>query len=136
MAAAQIGYDDLAVTYFRETLFVDLADTHGNANDGVHVASAGGVWGTIAFGFAGLFDSGTALQFTPSLPSAWEGVRFRMQRHGARMLVELDADGCTVTALDGPPVPLHVEEDGAMRTVQIEAGSTQRIPRVRLPAPT
>ena len=136
MAAAQIGYDDLAVTYFRETLFVDLADTHGNANDGVHVASAGGVWGTIAFGFAGLFDSGTALQFTPSLPSAWEGVRFRMQRHGARMLVELDGEGCTVTALDGPPVPLHVEEDGEMRTVQLEAGSSQRIPRVRLPAPS
>ena len=136
MAAAQIGYDDLAVTYFRETLFVDLADTHGNANDGVHMASAGGVWGTIAFGFAGLFDSGTALQFTPSLPSAWEGVRFRMQRHGARMLVELDGEGCTVTALDGPPVPLHVEEDGEMRTVQLEAGSSQRIPRVRLPAPS
>ncbi|MGH9271514.1 MAG: glycoside hydrolase family 65 protein, partial [Ilumatobacteraceae bacterium] len=137
MAAAQIGYDDLAVTYFRETLFVDLADTHGNANDGVHVASAGGVWGTIAFGFAGLFDSGTELHFTPSLPAAWEGVRFRMQRHGARMLVELDGDGCTVTALDGPPVPLHVEDEhGTAHTVQLEAGSSQRIPRPRLPAPT
>ena len=42
MAAAQIGYDDLAVEYFREALFVDLADTHGNASDGVHVASCGG----------------------------------------------------------------------------------------------
>ncbi len=137
MAAAQIGYDDLAVTYFRETLFVDLADTHGNANDGVHVASAGGAWGTIAFGFAGLFDSGTALQFTPSLPAVWEGVRFRMQRHGARMVVELDGEGCTVTALDGPPIPLHVEdEDGTVRTVQLEAGASQRIPRLRLPAPS
>ena len=135
MAAAQIGYDDLAVTYFRETLFVDLADTHGNANDGVHVASAGGVWGTIAFGFAGLFDSGTALQFTPSLPSVWEGVRFRMQRHGARMLVELDGEGCTVTALDGPPIPLHVEEDGERAHRAAGGRSSQRIPRLRLPAP-
>ena len=105
MAAAQIGYDDLAVAYFRETLYVDLADTHGNASDGVHVASAGGVWGTIAFGFAGLFDSGTALRFTPSLPSAWECVRFRMQRHGARMIVEIDADGCTVTRRRRPTDP-------------------------------
>ncbi|MGI9051248.1 MAG: glycoside hydrolase family 65 protein [Ilumatobacteraceae bacterium] len=136
MAAAQIGYDDLAVTYFRETLFVDLADTHGNANDGVHVASAGGVWGTIAFGFAGLFDSGTSLQFTPSLPAAWEGMRFRMQRHGARMIVELDADGCTVTAIDGPPIPLDLCEGDERRTVLLEPGNTQRIPRVRLPAPT
>ena len=107
MAAAQIGYDELAVSYFREALFVDLADTHGNASDGVHVASTGGVWGTIVFGFAGLFDSGTALRFTPSLPSTWERVTFRMQRHGARLLVELDADGCTVHVLDGPPVPIE-----------------------------
>ena len=103
MAAAQIGYDELAVEYFREALFVDLADTHGNASDGVHVASCGGVWGTIAFGFAGLFDTGTALRFTPSLPSRWEGVTFRMQRHGSRMLVELDADGCTVDGARRPP---------------------------------
>jgi alpha,alpha-trehalose phosphorylase len=137
MAAAQIGYDDLAVVYFRETLFVDLADTHGNASDGVHVASAGGVWTTIAFGFAGLFDSGTALQFTPSLPAAWEGVRFRMERHGARMIVELDAGGCTVTVLSGPPVPLSVPDDsGGMSTVTVEPGSSQRIPRTSLPVPS
>ena len=30
-----------------------------------------------------------------------------MQRHGSRMRVELDADGCTVTVLDGDPVPIH-----------------------------
>ena len=40
-AAAQIGYGDLAVQYFREAMFVDLADLHGNARDGVHVASTG-----------------------------------------------------------------------------------------------
>ena len=133
MAAAQIGYDELAITYFRETLFVDLADTHGNASDGVHVASAGGVWGTIAFGFAGLFDSGTALRFMPSLPSVWEGVRFRMQRHGTRLIVELDAEGCTVTVVDGPPIPLDILDGTERRIVHVSPGSSQRIPRVPLP---
>ena len=32
---------------------------------------------------------------------------FHVQRHGSRMRVELDADGCTVTVLDGDPVPIH-----------------------------
>ena len=127
MAAAQIGYDELAVSYFREALFVDLADTHGNASDGVHVASTGGVWGTIVFGFAGLFDSGTALRFTPSLPSVWERVTFRMQRHGARLLVELDADGCTVHVLDGPPVP--IESSDRSSVVRVEPGESHRINR-------
>jgi alpha,alpha-trehalose phosphorylase len=133
MAAAQIGYEEVALDYFREALFVDLADTHGNADDGVHVASAGGVWSTIAFGFAGLFDSGTALRFAPRLPSAWESMTFRMQRHGARLIVELDAGGCTVTVVDGPPVPLDIIDGDERRVVVVAPGSAQRIPRVELP---
>ncbi|MET0579701.1 MAG: glycosyl hydrolase family 65 protein, partial [Ilumatobacteraceae bacterium] len=129
MAAAQIGYDELAMEYFREALFVDLADTHGNANDGVHVASAGGVWGTIVFGFAGLHDHGTALRFSPSLPSVWQGVTFRMQRHGSRMTVELDADGCTVTVIDGPPVPIEVRDGATVTIARVPAGSSHRVPR-------
>jgi len=132
IAAAQIGYDDLAVEYFREALFVDLADTHGNASDGVHVASAGGVWGTVAFGFAGLFDTGTCLRFTPSLPSAWEGVSFRMQRHGSCLLVEIDADGCTVTVLAGAPVPIDLGTDTTPDIAHVAAGTSQRIARIPL----
>lgn len=108
MAAAQIGYEDLAMRYFREALYVDLADLHGNTRDGVHVASCGGVWGTIAFGFAGLFETGTALSFDPILPPTWDAVTFRVQRHGSRLRVDLDHEGCAVTVLDGDPVPIHV----------------------------
>ena len=104
MAAAQIGYDDLAVDYFREALFVDLADTHGNASDGVHVASCGGAWGTIAFGFAGLFDAGTALRFSPSLPSRWEGIVVPHATPRRRSCASsIDADGCTVDGARRPP---------------------------------
>ena len=85
-------------------------------------------------GSPGCSTAGTALRFTPSLPSVWEGVTFRMQRHGARMIVELDADGCTVTAVDGPPIPLDILEDGERRVVQVEPGQSQRIPRVVLPS--
>jgi alpha,alpha-trehalose phosphorylase len=128
MAAAQIGYDELAVEYFREALFVDLADTHGNASDGVHVASCGGAWGTIVFGFAGLYDLGTAVRFTPSLPSRWEHVSFRIRRHGSRLLVELDREGCTVTVLDGHPVP--IEERARGPVVHVGVGDSYRIPHV------
>jgi len=103
-----------------------------HAAGGVHVASAGGVWGTIAFGFAGLFDSGTALQFTPSLPSAWDGLTFRMQRHGSRLRVELSHDGCTVYVLDGPPVPIDTAQGEQAKVVMVEPGGSQFIPAVHL----
>ena len=130
LAAAQIGYEDLAVEYFREALYVDLADLHGNTSDGVHIASAGGVWGTIVFGFAGLFDSGVALQFSPRLPREWDGITFRVQRHGSRILVDLDPEGCTVTVLDGALVP--VLDDSGSR-VDLAPGDSIRISRVELP---
>jgi alpha,alpha-trehalose phosphorylase len=108
MAAAQVGYRDLAVRYFREALYVDLANLHGNTRDGVHVASTGGVWGTVAFGFAGLFETGTALSFDPILPAEWGSLTFRIERHGSRLRVALEPDGCTVSVVSGAAVPIHV----------------------------
>jgi alpha,alpha-trehalose phosphorylase len=158
IAAAQIGYSDVAVRYFREALYVDLADLHRNTRDGVHVASCGGVWGTVAFGFAGLFETGTALSFDPILPEEWAGLTFRLQRHGSRLRIDLDPSGCTVTVLSGAAVPIHVtagftglspqpsepeestpargtgEADGSDRVTLVEAGqslfiaSTKRAP--------
>ena len=92
------------------------------------MASCGGTWGTVAFGFAGLFDAGAALRFTPSLPSRWERISFRMQRHGSKLLVELDHDGATVTVLDGHPVPIEDGPRGAV--VHIDVGESHRIPRL------
>jgi alpha,alpha-trehalose phosphorylase len=164
-AAAQIGYGDVAVDYFREALFVDLADLHGNTRDGVHVASCGGVWGTIAFGFAGMYETGTAMSFDPKLPDRYERMSFHVQHHGSRMQIDLDSDGCTITVTEGDPVPIHttpgwtgltpepagreaitgtLEEappphgpDGDVvdRVVLVEAGQSIRIPTARTPAP-
>ena len=85
-------------------------------------------WGTIAFGFAGMYDSGTSLRFTPQLPSGWEGITFRLQRHGSRMVVDLDRTGCTVTVIDGNPVPIEDGPRGAV--VHIDVGESHRIPRM------
>lgn len=129
-AAAQIGYDDLAVEYFRQALFVDLANMHGNTEDGVHIASAGGVWTTIAYGFAGMFDTGAALSFAPHLPPAFDGISFRLQRHGSRLQVDLDHDGAVLTVLSGPPVPIVDGDDH----FELTAGTPRRIARTEFAA--
>ncbi|MBA2385846.1 MAG: glycoside hydrolase family 65 protein, partial [Acidimicrobiia bacterium] len=125
----QIGYESLALDYFREALFADLADIHANTTDGVHIASAGGAWGALVFGFAGMTDSGVALRFTPSLPKGWDGFEFRITRHGSRMSVDVDREGCVVTVLSGPPVPVM---DGDQQ-VHVDEGTSYRIPAMKLP---
>ena len=51
--AAEVGYHEAALDYFHQALYVDLHDLHGNTVDGLHVASAGGVWSTLVHGFGG-----------------------------------------------------------------------------------
>jgi alpha,alpha-trehalose phosphorylase len=107
--AAEVGYQDLALEYFMHSLFVDLADLHNNAADGVHVASAGGVWSSLVSGFGGMRDHDGMLTFDPRLPADWRELRFRLMWHGTRLLVDLKADFMRVTVLEGEnPVPFLV----------------------------
>ena len=99
--AAEVGYQELALRYFYGSLFVDLADRHGNASDGVHVASTGGVWTSLVFGFGGMRDHGGELTFDPRLPAAWEHLMFKIQRRGARTRVRLTREAIEFTLEQG-----------------------------------
>jgi alpha,alpha-trehalose phosphorylase len=66
--AAEIGNERQALEYFDYALLMDLANVAGNASDGVHIASAAGVWSALVFGFGGVRDFGGRLSFTPHLP--------------------------------------------------------------------
>ena len=115
--AAEVGYDDLALEYFTRSLYLDLCDAHGNTAEGVHVASAGGVWAGIVHGFAGMVEQGDHLEFAPRLPAAWDSVTFHLQRHGSLLRVELDADGATLTVLSGSGVPIRDGDESVLVTV-------------------
>ena len=54
--AAEIGRERQALEYFQYALLMDLGNVAGNASDGVHIASAAGVWSSLVFGFGGVRD--------------------------------------------------------------------------------
>ncbi len=115
--AAEVGYHELALRYFWDSVFVDLADLHSNTSDGVHVASAGGVWSALVFGFGGMRDHGSMLHFDPRLPDAWPSLTFRMTQRGARLRVTVRRDA------------IHFEvEDGHALTVDVR-GQHVTVPR-------
>src|SRR4030095_12170247 len=51
--AAQIGDMEKAIRYGRAALLMDLADVGGNVKDGCHIASMGGTWMMLTYGFGG-----------------------------------------------------------------------------------
>ncbi|HEY8588431.1 MAG TPA: glycosyl hydrolase family 65 protein, partial [Naasia sp.] len=107
--AAEIGYQDLALEYFLHSLYVDLSDLHKNTRDGVHVASAGGVWSALVSGFGGMRDHNGDLTFDPRLPATWPELKYRMIWHGTRFLVTLRKDAMVARVLEGDdPVSFSV----------------------------
>jgi alpha,alpha-trehalose phosphorylase len=98
--AAEVGYHEAALHYFHESLYVDLMNLHGNTVDGLHIASTGGVWSALAFGFGGMRDHAGLLSFDPRLPVSWRGLRFRFCWQGSRVLVELTEDRIAFSLAD------------------------------------
>ncbi|WP_342372820.1 glycosyl hydrolase family 65 protein [Propioniciclava soli] len=133
--AAEGGYPDLALRYFWSSLYVDLADLHANAVDGVHIAAAGGTWAALVHGFAGMRDHGGRLTFDPRLPGEWEGLRFSLRLRGQRLGVDLAPDAITFDVTGDAPVPLavrgvaHVVEPGTpLRVALADQGPVRRAP--------
>jgi alpha,alpha-trehalose phosphorylase len=118
--AAEVGYQDLALEYFRQSIFVDLADLHHNAADGVHVASAGGVWTALVSGFGGMRDHFGDLSFDPRLPAEWPSLSYVLHWHGTRLNIAVTADAMTVEAGEGDPVEFSVRGVG----YTVNGGST------------
>ena len=122
--AAEVGYQDLALQNFAQSIFVDLGDLHHNAADGVHVASAGGVWTALVAGFGGMRDHYGELSFDPRLPEAWPSLSYTLHWRGTELKVRITRDAMTVDAAGGGPVSFSVR--GA--SVTVEPGGSVTVP--------
>jgi alpha,alpha-trehalose phosphorylase len=116
--AAEVGYHELALRYFYQAAFVDLADLHANACDGVHVASTGGVWGALVNGFGGFRDDGDDYTLDPRLPEEWESLTFRLTLQGCRLRVRVDHDQVELTLETGDLAELVVRGKPVQVTTQ------------------
>jgi alpha,alpha-trehalose phosphorylase len=106
--AAEVGYHQLALRYFYQSLFVDLADLQANACDGVHVASTGGVWSALTYGFGGFRDAEGSYTLDPRLPEAWTSLTFRVTLQDARVRVHLEHSQVSLSLETGEHARLTV----------------------------
>jgi len=122
--AAEVGYHELALKYFTSGLFVDLADLHHNAADGVHVASAGGVWSALVYGFGGLRDHSGRITLDPRLPEDWDELIFRVTLKGSRLRVAVSQTSVHLSIEEGTEARLTVRG----LQVVVTAGMPEVIP--------
>jgi trehalose/maltose hydrolase-like predicted phosphorylase len=105
---ARAGRPDDALEPFRLAARLDLDDLTGTTAGGLHLATLGGVWQALAYGFLGIRPSRRHLDVAPCLPKAWAALRLRCRVHGQAISVDADQDGVTIHCTR----PLRVRIDG------------------------
>lgn len=88
-AACIMEQPELAYDFFTLAARADLDDVRGNAGEGIHAASAGGIWQAAVFGFGGLRINGTEYTTKPCLPAHWRRLAFKFYLHGQQHEVDL-----------------------------------------------
>jgi alpha,alpha-trehalose phosphorylase len=113
IVALEIGEYDKAVKYGRAALLMDLADVGGNVRDGCHIASMGGTWMMLVYGFGGLRDYDGTLSFRPQRPLEGQAsLRFPITWRGRVLDVEITPDSTTYTLREGDALTIrHEDED-------------------------
>jgi len=81
-AACEMDLPDEAYGHFMLAARADLRNPRGNAEDGIHAASTGGVWQAAVFGFAGLRPTDDGLTTRPRLPRHWRRLAFSCRYRG------------------------------------------------------
>lgn len=90
--ANEIGYTQKAFDYFDFAATMDISDIGGNVRNGAHVASIGGTWMALAYGFAGLRDGHGDISFHPRPPSQWNRLCFPLTIRGSRIRISIEHD--------------------------------------------
>ena len=131
--AAEVGHLDLAYDYFAEAALMDLDDLEHNTRDGIHIASVAGTWIAAVAGFGGMRDHGGELSFSPRLPAALTGMRFRLMFRGRSLLVEVNREHVNYSLLAGDP--LEIIHHGHRVTVNGDKPLQRSIPHLTPPTP-
>jgi len=116
LMAARVGAMEKALNYLTIAAHADLMDVHGNAAEGFHGASGGGVWQAMVMGFGGLDVREDRICFKPILPTLWKSLSYKIMSHGARIAVKV------------LPKEIHItrETAGHRKNVIVEAGGVAK----------
>jgi trehalose/maltose hydrolase-like predicted phosphorylase len=123
---ARDGRPDDALDLFRMACRLDLDDLTGTTAAGLHMATFGGLWQALAFGFLGLRPLPHALLVDPHIPDRWQRLQMRVRFHGARLDIQAWPDTVRITSTTPVDVVLPQPAGAAVRAVRVARGQVRR----------
>jgi trehalose/maltose hydrolase-like predicted phosphorylase len=92
---ARSGRYRTALEALRIAARLDLDDLSGSTAGGLHLATMGGLWQALTFGFGGIRPHGETLLVEPRLPPEWTALEFALRFRGAPLRLRIDRRGVT-----------------------------------------
>lgn len=99
--SAELGNIEKAYKYFMITSRIDLDNSYDNVDDGLHLASIGGTWLSIVYGFAGMRDYNGVFTFKPKLPKKWKELDFNLYIRKNCINIKINNTEVAYTLLSG-----------------------------------
>jgi trehalose/maltose hydrolase-like predicted phosphorylase len=97
---ARAGRFREALRALRIAARIDLDDLTGSTASGLHLATMGGLWQALTFGFAGVRPRGDVLVVDPRLPPEWGALELRLCFRGSPLGLRIDRSGVELNACD------------------------------------
>jgi trehalose/maltose hydrolase-like predicted phosphorylase len=101
---ARVGQLDRALELLRLSSRMDLDDLTQTTSGGLHLATMGGLWQALVYGFAGIRPMGATLRLDPRLPASWDRFEVNLRFLGSRVSVAIDEARLRLVA--DPPVAM------------------------------
>ena len=102
---ARAGRYRAALEALRIASRMDLDDLTGSTAGGLHLATMGGLWQALAFGFAGVRPRGEALVVDPRLPPEWNALELSLRFRSRPLRLRIDRAG-----VSAGPAGWHVRD--------------------------
>ncbi|MEO0687543.1 MAG: glycosyl hydrolase family 65 protein, partial [Cyanobacteria bacterium J06649_11] len=125
--AFHLGYTRKAIEYAYFAILMDLADIAGNSKDGCHIASMGGSWMVMVYGFAGMKDYNGNLSFNPRLPEGTKRLHFPLTIRSQRLEVDIRQDEVTYLLREGSELKIKHQDEEIILKVGVRVCVKQKI---------
>lgn len=93
---ARAGRPDEAMALFDLASRIDLDDRSGTTAGGLHLATMGGLWQAVVFGFMGIRPDPEGLRVAPRLPARWSRCSVRLEHRGRPVRITATHDAVEV----------------------------------------
>ena len=101
LMALDVGDLSRAYQFFNVSLHTDIANIHGNTNEGVHAACFGGTWQIVINGFAGVKIVKEVLTIDPKIPKNWRKILFSLKWRGDILKLEINHSTVNIRVVSG-----------------------------------